>query len=263
MKKQSSLVTENGLFVPEEILCFILSWLEEKYLLTCKSVCKAWRALIVKNVQFIDMMATHNGCRFHIIKHKRRHLRIIRIDEGFDDINQKKKKFRYLSHLSCRGLLVEGLSRESTTPPTKYRIYNPTTKLILDLPCPHKEVILMRVFLNSSTSSYNVVSLYHDEKNRVKMELIDLGGHSNDPCPNKDLSWRKLNIPEYDEANRLQKYDCRRCVLEEGILFIPALLKVVSSNPIILCVDLVQQACTTLNAPESLGFEDRNINFQL
>ncbi|KAK1377948.1 hypothetical protein POM88_024692 [Heracleum sosnowskyi] len=88
------------------------------------------------------------------------------------------------------------------------------------------------------------------------MELIDLGGHSNDPCPNKDLSWRKLNIPEYDEANRLQKYDCRRCVLEEGILFIPALLKVVSSNPIILCVDLVQQACTTLNAPESLGFED-------
>ncbi|KAK1377951.1 hypothetical protein POM88_024695 [Heracleum sosnowskyi] len=83
-------------------------------------------------------------------------------------------------------------------------------------------------------------------------------------CPNKDLSWRKLNIPEYDEAKRLQKYDCRRCVLEEGILFIPALLKVVSSNPIILCVDLVQQVCTTLNAPESLGFEDRgNINFQL
>ncbi|KAK1377952.1 hypothetical protein POM88_024696 [Heracleum sosnowskyi] len=95
------------------------------------------------------------------------------------------------------------------------------------------------------------------------MELIDLGDHSNDPCPNKDLSWRKLNIPEYDEANRLQKYDFGRSVLEEGILFIHALLKFVSSNPKILCVDLVQQACTTLNVPESLAFEDRNFNFQL
>ncbi|KAK1351675.1 hypothetical protein POM88_054134 [Heracleum sosnowskyi] len=149
--------------------------------------------------------------------------RIFYFDAHVDDdldLNKKAKKFNFIS---CRGLLVEGnLSGALTIPEIKYRIYNPTTKRVLDLPNPQKKVIVMRVFLNSSTNSYHVVSLYTDKTNNVKFELIDLGGQSNDPCPNGDLSWRALNIPDFDVASRLQKYDCSRCVLEEGILFMPA-----------------------------------------
>ncbi|KAK1354257.1 hypothetical protein POM88_047513 [Heracleum sosnowskyi] len=270
MRNPSSLVsTENVLFLPCEVLCMILSWLEVKYLLRCKSVCKVWNAVLVNNIQFIDMHAINNGCRSdHIIRHKRKH-RTLRFIDEYHVVHleykgrERRKKFRFLSYVSCRGLLVAGLTQALAMPATKYRICNLTTKCILNLPHPNKGVIVMRVFLNSSTNSYHVVSLYNDEENKVKFEMIDLGGQSYDRCLNEDLSWRTLNIPEYDVANRLQKYDCSRCVLEEGILFIPALLRVVSSNPIIVCVDLVQQACTTLNAPESLLFENPKVNFQL
>ncbi|KAK1354998.1 hypothetical protein POM88_048254 [Heracleum sosnowskyi] len=150
--------------------------------------------------------------------------KIIYFDADVDvdlDCNTKAKKFNFVS---CRGLLVEGyLSERLPSQQPNIEYINPTTNCTLDLPNPQKG--------------------------------------SNDPCPNGDLSWRALNIPDFDVANRLQKYDCSR-VLEEGILFMPALVRVVSSNPIIVCVDLLQQACTTLNVPESLSFKNREITRQ-
>ena len=214
------------------------------------------------------MPAIHESIRFHIIEHDPILLTIKRTNPRR---HTTKSKFRYLSHFSCRGLLVEGLCRASSVrsadywlPATKYRICNPTTKRVLDLPLPHEGVIVMGVFLNSATNSYNVVSLYSDRlEQKVNFQLLDLGGQSTDPCPDENLSWRTLDIPEYDEASRLQEYDGKRCVMEEGILLMPALHKVESGNGVILCVDLVQQACTTLNAPHSLSLEDSEINLQL
>ncbi|KAL1806193.1 hypothetical protein ACET3Z_029261 [Daucus carota] len=252
----------------------ILSWLEVKYLLRCESVCKAWNAALVKNREFIDMLALHNGfrlhngLRFHIIEHDAIIFTIRRFDP---QRRMAKRKLRYLSPFSCRGLLVEGLCRASSLrtnywlPATKYRICNPAIKRVLDLPLPHEGVIVMRIFLNSATNSYNVVSLYSDRlEKKVNFEILDLGCQSTDPCPDENLSWRTLDIPGYDEANRLQEYDGKRCVMEEaGILLMPALHNVESGNAVILCVDLVHQACTTLNAPHTLSLEYREINLQL
>ncbi|KAL8145758.1 hypothetical protein AgCh_003780 [Apium graveolens] len=49
----------------------------------------------------------------------------------------------------------------------------------------------------------------------------------------------------------------------DGVLYILALLAVESSNPMIICVDLVNEACTTHYAPQTLLFNWYEVNFQL
>lgn len=122
----------------------------------------------------------------------------------------------------------------------------------------------MFVFLNSSTSSYNVVSvcidgLYANEK----LELIDLGGQSNDSCPNTDLSWRTLHISEFDNFSRERVFNFKYCMSSKGVFYILALQRYQSSCPTIICADLVKQTCTTLNAPKSLCFRWHEVGFQL
>ncbi|KAK1377949.1 hypothetical protein POM88_024693 [Heracleum sosnowskyi] len=266
MRKRSSVFTTNVSLLPEEILCLILSWLEEKYLLRCKSVCKVWHDVIVKNKQFIDIHAIHNGRRFHNSCKLRRPLMMIYLgdDAILNDTELKlKKKFRRLSH-SCTGLLVEGLTKKAFTTTTDiYRIRNPTTKRILDLPRPREKVFSMSVFLHSSTSSFYVISLNRDEELIVKLEVIDLGGQSNDPCPEIDLSWRNLNIPGFDKAinDGPEKYYRTSFISEDGILF---MFPIGSSNPAtILCVDLVQEVCTIVNAPEGISCGLSGVRIQL
>lgn len=126
---------------------------------------------------------------------------------------------------------------------------------------PHDTMFSMRVFLHSSTSSYYVVSLYTDEENKDKLKLLDLGSQSNDPRPYKDLSWRNINIPEYDKTtDRLRDYYVTHYISEYGILFT---FSVGSSIHIIVSVDLVQEVCTIVNVPESLSSGFRGIRNQL
>lgn len=251
MRKRSSLVTENVHFFPEEILFEILSWLEVKSLLRFKSVCKVWYA-VIRNKQFVEVHAIRNRHSFYNIGQTRVRL-------------QGTKKIRYRC-ISCGGLLLVQISSlVSATSSAIYRIVNPTTKRILDLPHPHKRVISIQIFLNSNTSSYNVVSVYFGKENReVKLELIDLGGQSNDPCPNENLSWRTLKIIEFDNISKQQRYHfLYRMSSSEGVLYILALHAAESSNPMIIRVDLVNEACTTHYAPQSLLFKWFEVNFQL
>ncbi|KAK1354371.1 hypothetical protein POM88_047627 [Heracleum sosnowskyi] len=198
MRKCSYLDKEKVFAFPEEILAEILSWLEAKYLLRYKCVCKVWYS-VIRSKLLVDMHALRNGT-LH------------------SDWIQEKIHF---ASKYCRGLLLEqSVSLSPLTPsaiaynrikdpansrlrnPTTYRIRNPTTKCILNLPRPHKGVIYMDIFQYPSTSSYYVVSIFFDEvKKNYNLALLDLGGQSDDPCPNADLSWRIVKIPVFDDGN--------------------------------------------------------------
>lgn len=254
MSNWNSLVAENVLFYPEEIWFEILSRLGVKSLLRCKSVCKIWYA-VIKSRHFVNMHA-RNTRRFCNIKRK---CKLLNSDGSTEEI-------RYISN-SCEGfLLVKNLFFASATamPLVTYQISNPKTKRVLDLPRPRDFVQTMFVFLNSSTSSYNVVSVFHaEDKKNLKLELIDLGVQSNDSRPNTDFSWITLNIPEFDNSIKHENYLFRYCMSGEGVFYALCLDTSQVSKPIIFCADLINQTSTTLNAPESLWFKWRDVHFQL
>ncbi|WOH11585.1 hypothetical protein DCAR_0831075 [Daucus carota subsp. sativus] len=127
-------------------------------------------------------------------------------------------------------------------------------------------MICLGIFIDSSTSSYNVLSVYSDkDQGKVCFERLDLGGQSNDPCPSQDLSWRNFNIPEFDKLNGQKIYEKFLYYLsKEGILYIVTLLKVGPRKPKIICFDIVKQASTILDVPQiSLGFDWPNLRIQL
>lgn len=257
MRKRCSLVIENVYFFPEEILYEILSWLRVKSLLRYKPVCKIWYA-VIKNKQFVEMHAVRNGHRFCNTK---RRCKLLNSDGT-------KEEFLSLSYC-CKGLLlVKKLSFASVTPTARptatYQICNPATKRILDLPCPNDSVKTMMLFFNSSTSSYNVVLVYFGGKNKnEKLEFLDLGRQSNGSSPNASLSWRSLNISEFDNFSRQQRYFFRYCMSNKGVLYILALKIGQPSKPKIICADLIKQTCTTLNSPKRVWLEWHEVDFQL
>ncbi|KAK1369193.1 hypothetical protein POM88_035285 [Heracleum sosnowskyi] len=256
MKKQRSDLVA-GISFNEGIVSEILSRLEVKYVLRCKSVCKFWYD-VINNKQFVDLHMKHNGrLSFQYIKRKGESL-----DTQSINSDGTKQNITYLDSY-CTGFLLVERSSESDKPSPIYRLSNPSTKSILDLPDPHYRVRSMTIFQDSSTNSYYVFSvcIHQDCK---KFQLLHLGGQSNDPIPNANLCWRTLEIPEYDKLSRQQ-----RCgfsfVASKGILYILAVLKDGLSNPKVICFDLVkQQTCTTLDMPDqSLCLNVRKVCFQL
>ncbi|KAK1367268.1 hypothetical protein POM88_042829 [Heracleum sosnowskyi] len=162
--------------------------------------------------------------------------------------------------------LVERLSftaSDNMPSAATYRIINPSTKRVLDLPHdPNKRVHSMTLFQNSSTNSYYVFSIYIDEKAEPKYELLDLGGQSNDPCPNANLSWKTFSISEIAKI-LLGRQHIVLFLENKDILYFLVLGMVGLSNPKIICFDLVkQQTCTALKVPDqSLGLNSTNVRF--
>ncbi|KAK1366338.1 hypothetical protein POM88_041899 [Heracleum sosnowskyi] len=143
-----------------------------------------------------------------------------------------------------------------------YGIHQPSVYLIF-FHDPHKRVGDYMI-LFQKIDSYYAFSAYIDEDNmKQNFGLLDLGGQSNDPCPNANLSWKTVNISEFDKLRRPQNYNSS-FLQSKGIIYILVPPEVGLSNPKIICSDLVkQQTCATLNLPDqSLCFNSKEVCFR-
>ncbi|KAK1353532.1 hypothetical protein POM88_051897 [Heracleum sosnowskyi] len=107
--------------------------------------------------------------------------------------------------------------------------------------------------------------LYNQVKQKYDLALLDLGGQSDDPCPNADLSWRIVKIPVFDmlsRQDRQERYHFSYCMSREGILHILTSPRVGLQNPKVMCVDLVKQTCGILKVPQNLYFNCKELKFQ-
>lgn len=160
-----------------------------------------------------------------------------------------KETFRYLDE-SVNGLLIE----ERISSATKYRIVNPFTKQILDIPKPGNTRHRMSIFIDSSTFSYNLVSVHSPDKECRNIVFKVLGLGCDNPC---GFSWRTLNITAFNNIDEYTKYYFRIIMLPDGIVYVLKLLNGGFSKPEIIRIDPVRESSTMCIMPESL-FHDRN-----
>lgn len=180
-------VLHAAALLPEEIVVEILSRCEVKSLLRFKCVCKKWY-VIIQHRKFAETRMKNTGI-VHYIKS---------LDESLN-IDGIKETYMCLS--SCDGFLLEKrFCYASGKPSIKYRVSNPTTKQIIDLPDPQNKVIRMGIYLQSYNGSYNVVynvvSIFAERRN-LKFQVVELGKGSS-------LAWRTLNIRKFNNI-RLMK----------------------------------------------------------
>lgn len=165
--------SDNGLFLPREILLEMLSWLTVEDLMRCKCVCKQWYA-ISDDRQFLKM-------------HEER-------SEGSHSFYSLNATFEYQD--MCDGLFLEKSKLSG-----KYRIKNPATnQILLVLPNPRHKSLLMGFSFRTSTSTYMVISIY-DGKHEGKKggcEVLIIGSGIK-------LSWRPLEIPKFANLYRKQE----------------------------------------------------------
>lgn len=245
-----SIVGNDVPYFPEGIISEILSYLEVKSLLRCKSVCKLWYSTI-KEDEFVKMHMKRNEGRFHCFERKRESLN----SDGIMETVQ------YLS--SVNGLLLEKRKSSATSPAT-YRISNPSTKEILNVPNPNMISHFMAISFHSSTGLYNLFSLSADIGHaNLFVEVLDLGCPTTDPCNCEDLSWRTLNIKEIKNIDEHQEYGGVIVLSGKGMLYVYKARMVGLGKPEIICVDLVQKTGMTCIAPESIIHDRDRVNFQL
>lgn len=103
-----SIVGTDIPYFAEGIISEILSYMEVKSLLMCKSVCRLWYAIIKEN-EFVKMHMRRNNGSFHLFKHN---------GESFNT-DGIKKTYQYLS--SINGVLLEE-RKSSTTTCARYQI---------------------------------------------------------------------------------------------------------------------------------------------
>ncbi|XP_074383413.1 F-box protein At1g30790-like [Apium graveolens] len=241
-------VLNAAALLPEEIAVEILSWCEAKSLLRFKCVCKRWYA-IIQHRKFAEMRMKNTGT-VHYIKSLNESLNI-------DGI----KEIKCLS--SCDGFLLEKQScLASGKPSVKYRVSNPSTRQIIDLPDPHDKVIRMGIYFQSCSYNvvYNVVSVFAEGRD-LKFEVVELG---NGPS----LAWRTLNIKKfYDIRTRLMNmkddYFTFRMSTDRGMIYFCTIVPAGSSNAEIICVDLEKEVCTTCTVPQSLHSNWNEVIFMM
>lgn len=248
-----SMVGTDIPYLAEGILSEILSYLDVNSLLVCKSVCKLWYSTI-KEDEFVKMHMRRNNGRFHVFKHSGKSLN----SDGTEET------YKYLS--SINGLLL--VRRSSATKRTRYQIGNPSTKETLDIPYPTVKGCLMAItlYLNSSTGLYYLVSVFSDRicSNYI-FQVLKLG-HPGIYPPNSEtkyLSWRNLIFGEMFNLNEEKKYIFRIQTTQVGMLYVLKTLIVGLGKPEIICVDLVQETCTTCIGPESISHDRNGLIFQL
>lgn len=238
----------QSVFLPQEMVLEILSWLEVKSLLRCKCVCRQWYALM--QLKEFAEMRWNRGSRFSVIKREGERL-------NFDGSNET---FRIVSY--CDGLLLEK-RLSSNIPSAKYRMSNPSTKQILDLPDPHETIVNMSIYLHPSTGSYNVVSLYFEKESRkLSFEVIDVGCGPSE----EDLSWRTLKISDFYNLTREETksfYVKIPVISTKGIAYLCRICKAGSSDAEIICIDINKEVSTAYKAPRNFFSDWENVKFML
>lgn len=247
-----SIVGNDIPYLAEEIISEILSYLEVKSLLVCKSVCKQWYAIIKKD-EFVEMHRRRNNGRFHIFKRNGECL-------NSDGI---KETYKYLS--SINGLLLVE-RRSSVTKRASYQIGNPSTKETLDIPYPDTRGFLLAVtiYFDSSTGLYNLVYVFSDRTcNDFLFQVIDFERPGTYPSNCESVSWSSLNFRRMINLNEHRKYCFAIVTTRVGMLYVLKTLKVGRGKPEIICIDLVQVTCTSCIGPESISRDRGMLIFQL
>ncbi|XP_050207149.1 uncharacterized protein LOC126656595 [Mercurialis annua] len=167
MKKLLYVIRADISSLPSVIIIEILSRLDIKSVMRCKMVCKQWNSLIQE--QYFINKHMHRSIFFNVSW---------RADGG------GSQEFELIAH--CFGVFVE----RSNGINVRYRIQNPATKQLLDLPTPNFTANHQISICYDYTSQLcKLISAYSDENyTRGGCEILTLGGAG-------DLSWRILEIP--------------------------------------------------------------------
>lgn len=128
----------RGLFLPNHIICEILSWLPVKSLLRFKCVCKTWFN-IIQDPEFITIHMVRAPCSW-----------------VYQSTYNENSCANFTFSTYWQGLVLE---RNNST--NAYRLRNPATRQILDLPCPpsHQNIIYINIFFIPKTSDLKLLNI--------------------------------------------------------------------------------------------------------
>ncbi|KAK1400763.1 F-box domain-containing protein [Heracleum sosnowskyi] len=183
--KKTDNVVDDSLF-PPEIIIEILSWLPIEFSGRVMLVCKQWYALI-QDRHFMEKQMSRADKEF------RKYVLCYENDVSADSDNENESFMHYYSTVYA----CDGLHLEKDRFKNKYRICNPTTKRVLELPDPHEGSHGIVFSYVPSTSNYKFVSIYDDESSTECCEVFSV--------ENDESSWRLLGMPTRDYPNRNRK----------------------------------------------------------
>ncbi|GAV85985.1 hypothetical protein CFOL_v3_29419, partial [Cephalotus follicularis] len=83
-------------------------------------------------------------------------------------------------------LTAKGLVLEINSASKKYRIRNPFTRQILDLPDPQNHIYQISLVNIPDTGDFKVLSIFRDQKQNQDCEILTVG---------TDEQWRPLKLP--------------------------------------------------------------------
>ncbi|PIN14257.1 hypothetical protein CDL12_13116 [Handroanthus impetiginosus] len=155
-----------GLFLPNEVICAILCWLPVVSLLRFKSVCRHWNS-ITQDCKFIN----EHICRSPgLWVHK-------------TISTTPTSQAEYVCLTSCTGLTLE-----AGTFTRKFRLRNPSTRKILDLPEPNRTVYRDSNIAMCYVPSTSDVKLVYPYSNAVSYGCCKILTAGTDPA------WRKIDL---------------------------------------------------------------------
>ncbi|MCD9638809.1 hypothetical protein HAX54_022965 [Datura stramonium] len=188
-KKKSASVVTNNPDLPKAMIEEILSCLPVKSLLRFKCVSKYWNSITL-DPQFISLHSENSP--------------LITYNKSEDD------EFVVLDQY--RGLLLEQIIVDSSSSSsTPYRIRNPETRQIIQLPNAQKNPSLhMYLAFLPSKQAFKVLSLYEEDNHRdLGCEILDLGNENN------TNSWRFLKLPTLQNAGEKMITEFRVLVISQ------------------------------------------------
>ncbi|KAI3456392.1 hypothetical protein Pfo_013055 [Paulownia fortunei] len=216
-KKMSSFKRE--VFLPSEITFEILSWLPVDSLLRFKCICKLWSS-IIQDRKFIDM-------------HMSRAIGGWVYKTTSENLSASPEEQKYVT--CCRGLVLERQFGE------KYRLRNPSTRKILDLPEPSEDVMCsVRMCYIPSTSELKLVYPYSKQGNvSGGCKILTVG---------TDATWRTLDL---HFSCKLRNDRVETKILEEVYYIIRLPKSVGTCDPKIVCLELEKEQFSRIKIPHN------------
>lgn len=221
---------ESQGLLPIELITEILSFLSVKCLSRFKCVSKSWRAAIEEH--------------YFIMKHYSQAKCVHLYDrQGGEALYRTNETFVAL--YSIAGLLLE-----RTDSFRKYRVRNPATKQVLDLPDPHEIYLHMMPMYLSNSKKYKLAYFYSNSAKKF--------GGCKILTMEKVLKWRTLEVP-----NSLRNMDSvnlgRNCTVAVGdMIFVYN--RAISE---IACIDMESERFSSIKIPQLQDFISDSENIRL
>ncbi|KAI3456393.1 hypothetical protein Pfo_013056 [Paulownia fortunei] len=224
---------ESTPIFPPEIIVEILSWLPLKYLTQVQLVCKEWRAFIHDHY-FIEKQMGHSAVVWHWHN----------VVRSRDDLPYKPESYSFSYIHGCDGLLL--LRRNSSL---KYCLWNPATRLVLELPDPHDGNYGFAFSFVPATRNYRIVSIYEDKESGGEGCEVFTPGHSQ--------AWRSLSFPDIVNSNGHREKERVSVVSAGGAVHCVLVIKVGKEIVVeIVSLDMETESFTVNHLPKLGLFHD-------